>query len=122
MKRQLKVLVCEDNPIIAMSLVDLIGELGHACIGSANRSDKAREITSAESPDLALIDLNLADGWTGPDLVEHFQDRGIACVVISGQTESFNSAATAVRVFDKPVDEQQLAKFIEELAANGSRE
>jgi len=122
MKRRLKVLVCEDNPIIAMSLIDLLGEIGHACIGSADRSDKAREIASAEKPDLALIDLNLADGWTGPDLVEHFQDCGIACAVTSGQAESLNKEGNTVPVFEKPIDERLLAKFIEDLAANGIRE
>ena len=119
MKRQLRILVCEDNPIIAMSLVDLVGEIGHACIGSADRSDKARELASAEKPDLVLIDLNLADGWTGPDLVEYFQDRGIACVVTSGQAESFDREGKTVPVFEKPIDERRLAKFIEDLAANG---
>jgi len=117
MLRQMKVLVCEDNPIIAMSLVDFLGDIGHVCIGSADRSDRALDIANTETPDLALVDLNLADGWTGPSLVKHFQDNGILCVVISGQTESFKEEAMAVRVFDKPVDERALAKYIESLAA-----
>ena len=119
MKRQLKVLVCEDNPIIAMSLIDLLGEIGHVCIGSADRSDKAREIANAQKPDLALIDLNLADGWTGPDLVEHFQTRGIACAVTSGQTESFKNEGNTIPIFEKPIDERRLAEFIQELSENG---
>lgn len=122
MKRQLKILICEDNAIIALSLTDLVEQLGHKCLGPAARSDRAIEIANAETPDLALIDLNLADGWTGPGLVEYFQQHGTVCAVISGQTESFENDGPGVRVFEKPVNERLLEIFIEDLASSRDTE
>ena len=62
----MKILVVEDNALIAMEHEMLIEDLGHDCVAIASNSVRALEAARTEAPDLALVDLGLADGWTGP--------------------------------------------------------
>jgi len=62
-----KVLIIEDEPIIALDLTRLVRELGHEVIGAAATRAEAVEMARAEPPGLVLADIRLADGSNGID-------------------------------------------------------
>jgi CheY-like chemotaxis protein len=70
-ERQLasRVLIIEDESIIALDLENLVAELGHKVAGSAATKDEAVTKARASNPGLVLADINLGEGGSGIDAV-----------------------------------------------------
>ena len=70
-ERQLasRVLIIEDESIIALDLENLVTELGHKVVGSAATKDEAVTKARASKPGLVLADINLGEGGSGIDAV-----------------------------------------------------
>jgi CheY-like chemotaxis protein len=64
-----KVLIIEDEPIIAMDLENLVSELGHKVVAVAATKDDAVAKARSERPGLVLADINLGEGGSGIDAV-----------------------------------------------------
>lgn len=64
-----RVLIIEDEPIIALDLENLITELGHEVVATAATSDQAVELAQKKRPGLILADINLGEGGSGLDAV-----------------------------------------------------
>lgn len=62
-----RVLVIEDEPIIAADLESLVEELGHKVTGNATTYTEAMEMVKSDPPGLVLCDIQLADGSSGID-------------------------------------------------------
>lgn len=70
-ERQLasRVLIIEDESIIALDLENLVSELGHKVVGTAATKDEAVMKARAQKPGLVLADINLGEGGSGIDAV-----------------------------------------------------
>ena len=70
-ERQLasRVLIIEDESIIALDLENLVAELGHKVVGAAATKDEAVAKARANKPGLVLADINLGEGGSGIDAV-----------------------------------------------------
>jgi CheY-like chemotaxis protein/DNA-directed RNA polymerase specialized sigma24 family protein len=66
-----RVLIIEDEPIIAMDIEAIVGDLGHGVTGIASTHDEAMALFHAETPGLVLADIQLADASSGIDAVRH---------------------------------------------------
>jgi CheY-like chemotaxis protein/DNA-directed RNA polymerase specialized sigma24 family protein len=64
-----RVLVIEDEPLIAMDLEALVEGLGHSVVGNARTHDEAVTMARRERPGLILADIRLADGSSGLEAV-----------------------------------------------------
>ncbi len=64
-----KVLIIEDEPIIALDLENLVTELGHKVVAIAATRDDAVAKALSERPGLVLADINLGEGGSGIDAV-----------------------------------------------------
>src|SRR3569623_915285 len=64
-----KVLIIEDEPIIALDLENLVTELGHKVVAVAATKDDAVAKAKTERPGLVLADINLGEGGSGIDAV-----------------------------------------------------
>jgi CheY-like chemotaxis protein/DNA-directed RNA polymerase specialized sigma24 family protein len=64
-----RVLVIEDEAIIAMDLQDIVADMGHSITGVGRTAESAVKLAEAEKPDLILSDIQLADGSSGIDAV-----------------------------------------------------
>lgn len=64
-----RVLIIEDEPLIAMDIEDIVRSLNHDVIGVARTQTEAREMAEKEAPGLILADIQLADGSSGIDAV-----------------------------------------------------
>ncbi len=62
-----RVLIIEDEPIIALDLTRLVRELGHDVVGAASTHSEAVSLAKAKLPGLVLADIRLADGSNGID-------------------------------------------------------
>ncbi len=64
-----RILVIEDEAIIAMDLQSIVSDMGHAITGVARTRDDAVRLAQQEKPDLVLADIQLADNSSGIDAV-----------------------------------------------------
>jgi CheY-like chemotaxis protein len=109
------ILVVEDEPLVAMLLVDLLDELG--CTVAAQASTVADGLKRANDTafDVAILDVNLRGEPVWP-LADALQDKGIRFVLATGydghQTKArYPSAA----VLAKPYSLQHLQQVLEAL-------
>lgn len=54
-----RILLVEDEMLVAMLLEDMLGEAGHTIIGPMSRIDQAVEAARNEAIDLAILDVNV---------------------------------------------------------------
>ncbi|MDX2235914.1 MAG: response regulator [Hyphomonadaceae bacterium] len=64
-----RVLIIEDETLIAMDLSDIVTTLGHSVVATADTASRAVAAAQAHKPDLVLADIQLADGSSGVDAV-----------------------------------------------------
>jgi two-component system, response regulator PdtaR len=80
----LKILVVEDEAMVAMLIEDALSLHGHAVIGVADTAAAALDMVEHDRPDLALCDVKLADGDSGVTVAQSLSARGIPCLFLSG--------------------------------------
>ncbi len=76
-----RVLIIEDEPIIALDLQQLVETAGHDVVGVAASEDEAVAIAEAEKPSLVLADVNLGAGGDGASAVARILTRHSAPVI-----------------------------------------
>lgn len=105
------ILICEDNPIVALDLEMTVEDLGHISAGITRSAAECRSRCIEQSPDLVLVDLDLADGATGLGLVDHLAASGISSVIVSGRADTIGPTR-AVDVLGKPLKVGELKKTL----------
>jgi len=73
---KVKVLVVEDEIIIADSICSTIKELGYLALEPAINYTEAIDIIKNEIPDIAILDIQLSGSKSGIDLAEKIQEEG----------------------------------------------
>jgi CheY-like chemotaxis protein len=77
-----KVMIIEDEALIALDLRTIVEDMGHEVAGVARTVDEAIELGRAERPDLILSDIQLADGSCGIDAVRSLlENLGVKPVI-----------------------------------------
>src|SRR5690606_21322905 len=71
-----RVLVVEDEPLIAMDIAATLSEAGCIVVGPASTDEKARQLIEEKALDLALLDANL-NGKPAEDVAALLTRRGI---------------------------------------------
>ncbi|MCJ8140749.1 response regulator [Falsirhodobacter halotolerans] len=64
-----RIMIIEDEAIIAMDISAIVKEMGHSITGIARTRTEAVALASREKPDLILADIQLADNSSGIDAV-----------------------------------------------------
>jgi CheY-like chemotaxis protein len=110
----LKILIVEDEPILAIELESIVKELGHDVIGVAASSRAALKVLETQTPDIALVDVHLTDGATGPDTARRIAESGDAAVLFttSNPERVPPDFACACGVLTKPYSDQSIKSAI----------
>lgn len=100
----LKVLIVEDEALLAMELESLIEEAGHSVVGWATSSGEAVDVVNSTDADIAFVDIHLADGATGVEVAEHFRrsKRSMVVFMTANPKRIPDHFAGAVGVIAKP--------------------
>ncbi|MGE0055917.1 MAG: response regulator [Hyphomicrobium sp.] len=72
----LKILLVEDEFLIALDLEQILQDAGHTVCGIATNRDEAIMLARSQTPHLVFLDMNLSDGLTGPDIAREFLRSG----------------------------------------------
>lgn len=100
----LKVLIVEDEALLAMELESLVEEAGHNVVGWAMSSDEAKAMVDTSDADVAFVDIHLSDGPTGVGVAEHISQskRPIVVFMTANPKRIPENFAGAVGVISKP--------------------
>lgn len=112
-----RVLIVEDEVIVAFSLECAIGDAGGAIVGPAHSLAEAQQLID-EAIDVAILDINLNGEPVWP-VAEALRERGIPYVLASANCNDIDlpdAAVAAVPCFDKPVPLPRLIAAVAELA------
>lgn len=78
-----KVLVVEDEIMVAWLLEDLLADLGYAIVGPAARVNQALTMIETEAIDVAVLDVNLNGEMSYP-IADALAARGVPFVFVTG--------------------------------------
>lgn len=107
-----KILIVEDEMMVAMDMEAAIEDLGFEPVGIAADSIEALALAD-KKPDLALVDLHLRDGLTGPEVGRELVNRGIQVVFVTANPRIVAGGIPgALGVAEKPCDEGKIASII----------
>jgi CheY-like chemotaxis protein len=116
-----RVLVIEDEMLVAMEFESLLQRQGCAVVGPASTVDRALALLDHDQPDAALLDLNL-NGESASAVAVALRTRGVPFVLVTGYGEAQSSEPElqgAPRV-DKPVNHQELVRALARVMDAGS--
>jgi DNA-binding response OmpR family regulator len=110
----LKVMIVEDQAILAMELELVLSDLGCDVVGSAMDRAGAFALAERERPSLALVDVNLLDGLTGPQIAQRLvAEHGTAVVFLTANPEQIPEGfAGALGAVCKPFDSQTISAVV----------
>lgn len=111
-----KVMVIEDEAIIAMDIVDIVTAIGHSVTGNARTRDEAVDLAMRMPPDLILADIHLADNSSGIDAVNQILSRfpEIPVIFITAFPERLLTGERPEPAFliTKPFSEEQVRSAV----------
>ena len=116
-----RVLVIEDEMLVAMEFESLLQRQGCAVVGPASTVDRALALLDHDQPDAALLDLNL-NGESASAVAVALRTRGVPFVLVTGYGEAQSSEPElqgAPRV-DKPVNHYALLRALAQVMDAGS--
>jgi CheY-like chemotaxis protein len=110
----LRILVIEDEGIVAMLLEDMLADLGHEVVASASNIERAKTLVDEAEVDLAIVDVNLNGHHTYP-LADTLTERGIPFIFATGYGNAgLKTEWQEAKVLQKPFTERDLATVIDE--------
>ena len=107
-------MIVEDQAILAMELELVLGDAGCDVVGCAMDRDSAFAIAERHRPELALVDINLLDGMTGPQIAKRLvEDFGAAVIFLTANPEQIPEGfAGALGAVSKPFDEETIRAVV----------
>lgn len=116
----LRILVVEDEFLIATDLEALIEDLGHEAVGTADTIEKALELAQSREPHVATVDLRLKLDQNGAEAAEGLVKLGVEVIFVSGNLDDRTRAQLEKRVspaafIGKPLSPHLLKQALEKL-------
>ncbi len=107
-----RILIVEDEPLIAIDLESAVRDQHGTVIGPARNISEAQRIAESEIFDGAILDLRLKDDLALP-VAECLRRRGIAFVIHSGQADiTIPRAWPDVPIIGKPALPEQVVAIL----------
>ena len=86
---KVKILVVEDEMVIAMNLVSILEDLGYEVLDPANSYEEAVESLKNDQPDIALLDIQLDSDKDGIDFAKYInQHQEIPFIYLTSNADS----------------------------------
>lgn len=111
-----RVMVIEDEAIIAMDISDIVTGIGHRVTGVARTRKQAVEMAGRDVPDLILADIQLADNSSGIDAVNDilvgFPDIPVIFITAFPERLLTGEKPEPAFLITKPFSEEQLRSAV----------
>lgn len=113
-----RVLIVEDEPLIAMNLEDMLTDLGYHVVAIATKISEALSLAENMEFDVGILDINLA-GFKSFPVADILLKRGISFVFTSGYgADGLIDNHRGAYLLTKPISEKSLNdKIVQALKA-----
>jgi len=106
----LRVLIVEDEALVALQLEDMLADFGCVIMGPASRVGQALDLLGQQTVDAAVLDLNVAGELVYP-VADALQSRGLPYIFATGYGPAGLTVPYRSRpVLQKPFLQSDLAK------------
>jgi DNA-binding NarL/FixJ family response regulator len=106
-----RIMIVEDEMLVAMELESLLSEQGCSVVGPAPTAARALALLDEGLPDAAILDVNL-NGQTAMPVAEALSEQGVPFLLATGYSQSLQPALKDAPRLDKPVDHDQLVRVL----------
>ena len=111
--RPARILILEDNWLLAADMADRLERAGHQVVGPFHDADSAQ--SNLDGIDAAIVDFSLRHG-TSAALIGLMTERAIPFAIVSGhQVDLIQKAVSAPIVLSKPLDTRKLVRTLKML-------
>jgi len=108
---ELKILVVEDEILVAMTLADLLADAGCTVVGPASTLMRGMRLIEEHALDGAVLDINLRGEMVFP-LADALAERSIPFVYVTGYGKMLRACDHGRPVLQKPYNNQHLLNII----------
>lgn len=109
-----RILIVEDEILVAMLMEDVVSDLGHQVIGPAMRLETALAAADNEQLDFAILDINLAGQHSFP-VADRLAERGIPFLFASGYgVAGLIEPYLNTPILQKPVSPAEIARVLDQ--------
>lgn len=113
----LKILIAEDDLTIAGLMEDILVEYGYEVCGLASTVAQAVALAKQHKPDLAVIDLRLADDRPGTEIAAQLSEvEHLGILYITGASQVILTATDGHARLAKPFRDTELVRSLEIVA------
>lgn len=114
-----KILIVEDEILVALQLEDVLTDAGHAVVGVVPERGALSRVV--DPPQVALVDVNLRDGPSGPLIARELAEAyGTLIVYVTANPDQIDvPASTAIGVVPKPFSPPAILAAIAYALAGG---
>jgi two-component SAPR family response regulator len=110
----LSILIVEDDYFVASDCASILRTHGARVLGPVPDMARGRALLEQESPDCALLDVNLKGEFVF-ELAEELIERGVPAIFITGYDRSFLPASLRdAPCLVKPVESRDLVRVVKE--------
>jgi DNA-binding response OmpR family regulator len=109
-----RVLIIEDQMLIANLVDDIVCELGYAVSATASTIAAARQELAKRNFDAVLLDIGL-DGPYSPEIADVLSEMAIPFAFVTGCDGPFEARHADVPLLSKPFTSEQLGALLEKL-------
>ena len=108
----MKILLVEDEYMVAASMKFLLGTMGYEVVGIADYVASAIIEAERTHPQLAFVDIQLALGDSGLDAAAELHKHGVVCIFLTGNPPDGPRPDLALGCLPKPFSDAGLAGSI----------
>lgn len=108
----MKILIVEDEAIVAMAMENYLADAGHVVVGQADDFSSAVTLAEKTHPDLALVDINLVDGDSGVEVAGRLNLQNVPCLMVTSNCGAAAARDRAVGCLQKPVNKNVLVQAV----------
>lgn len=113
----MKVLIIEDNVILAATMEIMLRKLGYKNVKKVHTGEDALDLLTHFKANLLLVDINLGEGISGIDVVKKIQsEREVLVVYITGNSDEHHKKmvqeTTYLEYLVKPITMVELKNSI----------
>jgi PAS domain S-box-containing protein len=112
-----RIMIVEDEALVAMILEDQLEDLGLSIVSSCNSVSEAIKAINRRPPEAAILDVNLGGELVYP-VADVLLERGIPFLFVTGYgRESIDRRYSSIQVLEKPVERQALELIFSRVTA-----
>jgi len=113
-----KVLIVDDQQLIAFSLAAMLEANGFEIVGPCANVSSALTCLADSNPDIAILDINMGDGTTSERLALELMNKNVPFAFVTGygSADIISPRFKDVIKMHKPVSSAKFVKMVKSLA------